>query len=110
MFVQRLLSGYEADLLLVGDQYKKGNKISLSTDTDVFRSALAELDISDSYLQDALLYMEEIYAFACAKRILGNCNSISEAKVRLYEKRKNDLKKLKSLILIHFPDDYSRFF
>lgn len=110
LFVQKLLSGYEADLSLVGDQYKKGNKIVLSTDTDAFRSTLAELDTSDSSLQDALLQMEEIYAFACAKRILGDSNSISEAKVRLYEKRRNDLQKLKSLILTHFPDDYGRFF
>ena len=110
LFVQRLLSGYEADLSLVGNQYKKGDKISLSTDADIFRSSLSELDISDSSLQNALLCMEEIYAFAAAKGILGDCSSISEAKVRLYEKRKNDLKRLKSLLLIHFPDDYGRFF
>ena len=111
LFVQRLLLGKDVDLsFFVGDRELVKGKISLSTDTDAFHVTLDELNISDSSLREALLCLEEIYAFACVKRILGDDDSISMAKVRLYDKRKADLKNIKSLLRTQFPNDYSRFF
>lgn len=109
-FVQKLLSGYAIELSSVENSHDNGSNISLSTDADAFRTALSEFNISDPALQETFLHLEELYTFACAKRILGNSKSISEAKVRLYEKRKSDLRKLKYLLKTQFPEKYGQFF
>lgn len=66
-----------------------------------------------SYLEDRmqiLLDMKELYDWGVLVSILGGANSISEARVRSYDKHKADLKKLQMVIKAETPERYNEMF
>lgn len=101
----RLLCGLEtkAAKLFPESEYAE-SKLSLDADDEKIAEMLADLSEDDASL---LLSMKKIYDWSVLADIIGNGKNISEAKVKIYEKHKSDLKQLKTLVKKYLPhQDY----
>ena len=82
-----------------------------------FREASFE-EVSLPKLEDALtddeyhmvLIFKAIYDWGLLADIMSGCSYISEAKIKQFDKNKEDLAKLKKAIKLHAPDEYEDFF
>ncbi len=103
-----LLCGLTGNLSDVfADDSLKDNKISFSSGfeehEDEYRSLLGEKF-------ELLEKLKAVYDWALLEEILNGCDYLSEAKVKVYEKHKSDLKKLKAYVKKYFPEKYNDIF
>ncbi|MBR2650702.1 MAG: type II CRISPR RNA-guided endonuclease Cas9 [Clostridia bacterium] len=107
----KLLCGGEVELskLFGKEQYSEleEKKLSLGKDDEVIAAILASLDEEDAELITAL---KAIYDWSLLADILRGKETISEAKVAIYDQHKNDLKELKSLVKRYLPGRYYELF
>lgn len=94
---------FDNELLQDGEIKKLDFKSDFSDQEEVLRSQLGD----DYFLIDVL---KQIYDFVIVRKLLSEGNTLSEAKISLYEKHKNDLKRLKQVIKEHCPDKYREVF
>lgn len=92
--------------LFDNDAYEETKSISLGMPDEDYVAVLAELD-SDGEIINKL---KAIYDWSVLIDVLGGCKSISEAKVKIYNQHKEDLKNLKKLIKKYCPDRYKEVF
>ncbi len=59
---------------------------------------------------ETLIYLKNVFDIARLSKILGENSFLSEAKVSLFEKNKNDLKLLKKYVKDNLPEKYKRIF
>lgn len=88
------------------DLSKNDEKISFNMDEEEFEIATLQL----GPYKDLLDIMKKMYNCAFLKDLLSGNDSISEAKVKIYEKHKKDLRELKALIKKYVNNKYSRIF
>ena len=73
-----------------------------------------QMDKVFSLLSEGMIEMfnqgKEIFDFIKLNKILGDCTSISERKIKDYDKHKEDLKILKELIKSYLPEKYNEVF
>lgn len=85
LFADETLKDYEKNKLSLGDG-DYDDKID---------------DIAETVGEDRFSLIEaakQLYDWALLAELMGGCHTLSEAKVRLYEKHKSDLKRLKALL------------
>ncbi|UTC98779.1 type II CRISPR RNA-guided endonuclease Cas9 [Treponema denticola] len=84
------------------------NSISFSKDDfDALSDDLASI-LGDSF--ELLLKAKAVYNCSVLSKVIGDEQYLSFAKVKIYEKHKTDLTKLKNVIKKHFPNDYKKVF
>lgn len=107
-YVAEILSGANTDLskLFKNENYK-GIKVRLSDDPDEKFDELS-LAIGDDI--DLIAVLKVVFDSARLTSILGNNTYICEAKVKLYEKNKEDLKKFKAFVKEHCGEKYKHIF
>lgn len=105
-----LLVGSKVKLSIIFDDenLKDVESVSLMDDLeaqyDFLSDSLNELQL------DILFSMKEIYDIARLTQVLGKEEYISDAKIILYEKNRNDLKLLKEYVKENYPDKYDLLF
>lgn len=104
----KLLSGGKAAPkdIFSNETYADVESISLGMDQDNFERILEELGDDAALLN----LMRSMYDCALLRAILKGFDSISEAKIAVYEKHANDLKWLKYFIRKYKKSDYSKVF
>ena len=80
--------------------------ISLGMEEEKFAQLMGDLD--EDY--DLIGALRAVYDWAVLADVLGASDSISIAKVRVYEQHKEDLKTLKHIIKSYLPEKYSEVF
>lgn len=92
----RLLCGLEskAAKLFPSSEYED-IKLQLDSDDEKIEEMLSELSEEDSAL---MLLMKKVFDWSILADIIGGGKNISDAKVKIYEKHKSDLKHLKYLV------------
>lgn len=109
----KIISGGKAKLsaLFKNKEYENldSNDITLGVDDfdDKYAAVASELNDGDF---DLILAMKAIYDWSLLSDILNGKNSISEAKVEVYETHKSDLKLLKYFIKKYVPNKYDEVF
>lgn len=88
------------------EEYSEAGPVSLSMDDDKLGEIMA--NIGDDFALIAKL--RELYDWATLVDILGEYNTISEAKVAVYEQHKQDLAFLKYFIRKYAPKKYNEVF
>lgn len=85
--------------------------LKISFDDSDYEQQIIEIEnsLTDEELQ-AIIALKQIHDYYELKKIMGDAKYLSEARVNLYNKHKNDLKILKKLIKEYAPDKYSYFF
>ena len=84
-------------------------KISFADSTYDDYIGVVEADLGEQFY--IIASAKAVYDWSVLVEILGDSVSISEAKVKSYEKHKNDLKKLKKIVRQYLPKDvYKRVF
>lgn len=84
-------------------------KISFADSTYDDYIGVVEADLGEQFY--IIASAKAVYDWSVLVEILGNSVSISEAKVKSYEKHKSDLKKLKKIVRQYLPKDvYKRVF
>ncbi len=104
----KLLAGGTCKLsdLFACEDYSDYGSISLGMDDEAMK------DISSKIGEDYELIsaMKGIYDWSLLVDILGNYNTISEAKVAVYDRHKKDLETLKAIIKEYKPEKYNEVF
>lgn len=104
----KLLAGGTCKLsdLFACEDYSDYSSISLGMDDEAMK------DISSKIGEDYELIsaMKGIYDWSLLVDILGNYNTISEAKVAVYDRHKKDLETLKAIIKEYKPEKYNEVF
>lgn len=105
-----LLVGSKVKLSVIfdDDNLKDVESVSLMDDLesqyDLLSNSLNELQLN------ILFSMKEIFDISRLTQVLGKEKYISDAKIRLFEKNKNDLKLLKEYVKKNYPDRYDLLF
>ena len=106
----KLLAGGKVALkdLFNNESYAEADpkSISLNMDDEVFSG------LEDTLQDDFALIVElrKLYDWSVLNDILGECQTISEAKMHIYEQHKEDLAFLKQFIKKHCPERYNEIF
>ena len=88
------------------EEYNEVESVSLDSGDEKFTLVLSQLG-DDAEL---LLRLKALFDWAVLADVLRGEMRISDAKVRIYEEHKNDLKNLKSFIRKYLPDQYASVF
>ena len=88
------------------EEYNEVESISLSSDDEKFALVLSQLGDN----AELLLRLKALFDWAVLADVLRGEARISDAKVRIYEEHKTDLKNLKSFIRKYLPDQYASVF
>ncbi|MDE6398743.1 MAG: type II CRISPR RNA-guided endonuclease Cas9, partial [Clostridiales bacterium] len=91
-----------AAVLFGNDAYKSEKTFSFKETDDITFAAWEEI-YGDDFAYLAAL--KSLYDYIVFERVLSGCESVSESMVRLYEKHKSDLRKLKSLLTEDFSHE-----
>ncbi|MCR5083198.1 MAG: type II CRISPR RNA-guided endonuclease Cas9 [Parasporobacterium sp.] len=89
--------------LFVDSSYEDDFKITISEDMETLLPQLGD----DS---EIIAKAAAMYDWSILSELLSNCESISESKVKIYEKHKRDLKELKSFVKKYCSDKYYEIF
>ncbi len=92
--------------LFCNDDYSELSAISLGMNDEEFDNLLAELG-DDAELIEKL---KALYDWSLLKNILRGEDSISLAKIKIYERHKEDLRGLKDFVKKYCPNKYNRIF
>lgn len=109
----KLISGGKVDLSAIfkNDSYKEleNNKIILGVEDfdSIYAQLASELEDGEA---DLILMAKGIYDWALLADILGNADTISEAKVNVYDKHGKDLQLLKNVVNRYIPEKYNEVF
>ncbi|MGI5066435.1 type II CRISPR RNA-guided endonuclease Cas9 [Treponema putidum] len=107
-----LISGNKANFADLYDNpdLKDAEKNSISFSKDDFDALSDELAsvLGDSF--ELLLKARAVYNCSVLSKVIGDEQYLSFAKVRIYEKHKNDLTKLKEVVKKYFPIEYRNIF
>lgn len=106
--ILKLLSGgsYKLKDLYGKDEYDEFGSISLGVDDDKLMEISSE--IGDDF--ELIRVMRSVYDWATLVDVLGSYETISEAKVEIYNEHSNDLKMLKHLIKTYRKEKYDEVF
>lgn len=108
--ILKLLAGgtYELAKLFDNEDYAEltNKSVSLSMDDDKLAEIAAE--IGDDY--DLIENLRSIYDWSILVNILTAKNTISEAKIKVYEQHKKDLAFLKHVVKTYIPEKYDEVF
>lgn len=108
--ILKLLAGGTYDLakLFDNEDYAEltNKSVSLSMDDDKLAEIAAE--IGDDY--DLIENLRSIYDWSILVNILAAKNTISEAKIKVYEQHQKDLAFLKHVVKIYIPEKYDEIF
>ena len=108
--ILKLLAGGTYDLakLFDNDNYAEltNKSVSLSMDDDKLAEIAAE--IGDDY--DLIENLRSIYDWSILVNILAAKNTISEAKIKVYEQHQKDLAFLKHIVKTYIPEKYNEVF
>lgn len=105
--IKGLCGGKISPSILFGDEYKDEKNFSFKEISDeIFES------MRDTYGDDfgLLCAIRSVYGFVTFEKLLEGHSSLSAAMIAVYEKHKNDLKRLKSFIKSERPEDYNKIF
>ncbi len=102
--IVKLLSGgkVKPDSIFLGSEYSEMDSVSLSMDEENFANIVSELD-DDGEL---LLKLRALYDWALLADILSGSDTISDAKVKLYDRHREDLAALKAFVKKYIPKKY----
>lgn len=106
--IVKLLAGGTCKLkeLFNNDDYDEFGSVSLQLDDDKFGEIMA--NIGDDY--NLIEAMRGLYDWAVLVDVIGNYDSISRAKVAVYDQHRTDLVNLKYLIRKYIPSKYNEVF
>lgn len=108
--ILKLLAGgtYELAKLFDNEDYAEltNKSVSLSMDDDKLAEIAAE--IGDDY--DLIENLRSIYDWSILVNILAAKNTISEAKIKVYEQHQKDLVFLKHVVKTYIPEKYDEIF
>lgn len=93
--------------LFGAEAYTELASFSLNSDDDVLFPILAEMEDDHAAL---LLRMKAVFDWSLLANALENSKSISESKVKIYERHKADLRILKYIIRKYAPEKYAEIF
>ncbi len=98
-----LLAGRKVELkaLYSNDEYSEFGSVALSMDDD--KLAEIQANLGDDF--ELITTARKLYDWAVLSDILGDSECISEAKVKVYDQHKEDLKNLKILIHKYCPEN-----
>lgn len=106
--ILKLLSGgsYKLKDLFGKDEYDEYGSVSLGMDDDKF------MEISSKIGEDIelIIALRKISDWATLVDVLGTFETISEAKIAVYKKHKDDLEILKNFIREYIPEKYDEVF
>lgn len=108
----RLLCGGKValkDLFLEKEEYAdlENSSVALGDPDETLQACFAAMDEMDAEL---IRVCKALYDWALLADLLGGYGSISEAKVAVYERHRQELKELKRFVRTYLPDQYDRFF
>ncbi len=103
---------------LIGNKFDVGNLFAIELDkkyvlnltSSDFEKKIYEIEELNDNQYDILLKIKELYNIIQLKKILKNCNSISDLMVEYYENNKRDLKVLRKLLKKSNNDFYKQVF
>lgn len=106
--IMKLLCGGKADAkaLLNDDSFSEAGSISLSDEDEKIAEFMSELDERASVIP----VLKSVYDWSVLTNSLGGKNSISAAKVAVWEQHQKDLKGLKQFIRTYLPEQYNELF
>lgn len=106
--ILRLLAGGTCKLkdLFGKEEYEEFGSLTLGQDEDKFAELMG--NIGEDY--DLIAVLRAIYDWAVLADTLGDAKSISEAKVNVYDRHKDDLSFLKYFILKYLKGKYNEVF
>lgn len=109
----KLVSGGKVKLsaLFINNEYDELEKNSITLSDKEFEQVLDQLCGNiDEEQYELILKAKAVYDWALLADILKDHNYISEAKVAVYEKHKNDLEFLKYFVKKYTPEKYNEIF
>lgn len=106
--ILKLISGgtYKLKDLFGKDEYDEAGSISLGMEDDKLMEIASK--IGDDF--ELIVALRKIYDWATLVDVLGQYETISEAKIAIYDKHKEDLAKLKRVIRKYIPQKYNEVF
>lgn len=108
----KLVSGGKIELsrLFLNDEYAEleNNKIQLSDASFDEKEPELRSEMGDDF--GLIAAAKNIYDWSLLTGVLGDCRSVSEAKVRVYEKHAADLAALKRIVRQYIPGEYRAIF
>lgn len=106
--ILKLISGgtYKLKDLFGKDEYDEAGSISLGMEDDKLMEIASK--IGDDF--ELIVILRKIHDWATLVDVLGQYETISEAKIAIYNKHKEDLAKLKQIIRRYLPQKYNEVF
>lgn len=95
-----------AELFFNKEAYEEVASISLGMPDEDFAALLAELEEHE----ELILSMKAMYDWAVLSDILSGYDSVSQAKIAIYEQHKKDLENLKYFVRKYLPEKYDEVF
>lgn len=107
----KALCGGKVSLESLFNKEEYGNleekSVALNMEEEKFINVLSTLEEDDAEL---LRVMKAVYDWSVLSNVLNGKQTLSEAKVEVYEQHKNDLKWLKSFVKAYLPQKYKEIF
>lgn len=100
-------SSVKAKDIFINDEYAEVSSFTLGDDDEKLGAVITALNDEDSEL---IKRLKAVYDWSLLVDALKGKKTISEAKVEIYERHKNDLAQLKTLIKKYLPKKYSEVF
>ncbi len=106
--IVKLLAGGKVNLkdLFYNDEYAESGSVALSLDDEKLMAISSAIGEDYELIEE----MRKIYDWSVLTDILGNFDTISEAKVAVYDKHKKDLENLKHIISKYKRENYDDVF
>ncbi len=111
--IVKLLSGGKVKLsdLFKNNDYRDIENNSFSIGTDNFDEVISSISsVIDEDETELILKIKALYDWSVLAEILAGCGSISEAKRKIYNIHKEDVKNLKKFIRKYIPEKYNEVF
>lgn len=84
------------------------SKISFSDGIDEEKEEMLSSELGERF--EYIIKLKAVYDWTVLTRILAGCSSISEAKIKIYEKHQKDLRDLKRVVHQFIPEAYKSIF
>lgn len=106
--ILKLIAGgtYKLKDLYGKEEYEEFGSVSLGMDDDKLMEISSK--IGDDF--ELIVALRSLYDWATLVDVLGQYETISEAKVAVYDKHKNDLANLKKIMKEYLPEKYDEIF
>lgn len=96
--------------LFLDDSFNGVEAFSLGDETEILEYRMQEIEDIDEDAAQIIRILKKIYDWSLLTELLDGCTTISEAKVKMYDKHHNDLQDLKYVIKKYAPSKYGGMF